>query len=147
MRSMRTDNPTARAWGYRESNAARDRQQFVSSPLNQQPIVNPPPPPVEDNSISAETTFEELLGSVREAGAILRARKHVAQRRALPKPVRAIRERTALSQSEFAHLIGVSVKTLQNWEQERRRPTGPAAALLSIIDHDPALAVKAIHRI
>ena len=61
--------------------------------------------------------------------------------------IRAIRERTSLSQSEFAQLIGVSVKTLQNWEQDRRRPTGPAAALLSIIEHDPALAVKAIHRV
>jgi putative transcriptional regulator len=60
--------------------------------------------------------------------------------------VRIIRERTSLSQSEFAQLIGVSVKTLQNWEQDRRRPTGPAAALLSIIEHDPALAVRAIHR-
>ena len=58
-----------------------------------------------------------------------------------------IRERTSLSQSEFAQLIGVSVKTLQNWEQDRRRPTGPAAALLRIIEHDPALAVKAIHRV
>jgi ribosome-binding protein aMBF1 (putative translation factor) len=54
--------------------------------------------------------------------------------------------RTSLSQSEFAQLIGVRVKTLQNWEQDCRRPTGPAAALLNIIDHDPALAVKAIHR-
>jgi transcriptional regulator with XRE-family HTH domain len=59
--------------------------------------------------------------------------------------VQVIRERTSLSQAEFAQLIGVSVKTLQNWEQERRRPTGPAAALLTIIDHDPALAVRAIH--
>ena len=45
--------------------------------------------------------------------------------------VGAIRERTSLSQSEFAHLIGVSVKTLQNWEQDRRRSTRPATALLS----------------
>jgi DNA-binding transcriptional regulator YiaG len=44
-------------------------------------------------------------------------------------------------------LIPVSVKTLQNWEQDRRRPTGPAAALLSIIEYDPALAVKSIHRL
>jgi len=61
--------------------------------------------------------------------------------------MRVIRERTSLSQSEFAQLIGVSVKTLQNWEQDRRSPTGPAAALLSIIEHDPVLAVKAIHRV
>jgi DNA-binding transcriptional regulator YiaG len=50
--------------------------------------------------------------------------------------VRTIRERTKLSQSEFAHLIGVSLKTLQNWEQDRRRPAGPAAALLKIIAHE-----------
>lgn len=92
--------------------------------------------------------FEELLGSVREAGTILRGQKQPSRRIVVPAPgVRIIRERTSLSQSEFAHLIGVSVKTLQNWEQHRRRPTGPAAALLSIIEHDPALAVKAIHRV
>ena len=92
--------------------------------------------------------FEELLGSVREAGAILRGAQKPARRTAVrASGVRVIRERTSLSQSEFAQLIGVSVKTLQNWEQDRRRPTGPAAALLSIIEHDPALAVKAIHRI
>jgi putative transcriptional regulator len=92
--------------------------------------------------------FEEPLGSVREAGAILRGRRKPSRRLAVsPSGVRVIRERTSLSQSEFAHLIGVSVKTLQNWEQDRRRPTGPAAALLSIIEHDPALAVKAIHRV
>jgi putative transcriptional regulator len=92
--------------------------------------------------------FEELLGSVREAGAILRGRKKPSRRIVMRSPgVRVIRERTSLSQSEFAQLIGVSVKTLQNWEQDRRRPTGSAAALLSIIAHNPALAVKAIHRV
>ena len=92
--------------------------------------------------------FEELLSSVREAGAILRDRNKPSRRTAIRRSsVRVVRERTSLSQSEFAHLIGVSVKTLQNWEQDRRRPTGPAAALLSIIEHDPTLAVKAIHRV
>jgi putative transcriptional regulator len=92
--------------------------------------------------------FEELLSSVREGGAILRGQRHASRRTVIrPSGVRVIRERTSLSQSEFAQLIGVSVKTLQNWEQDRRRPTGPAAALLSIIEHDPALAVKAIHRL
>jgi putative transcriptional regulator len=92
--------------------------------------------------------FEELLGSVREAGAILRGRQKASRRIVIrASGVRIIRERTSLSQSEFAQLIGVSVKTLQNWEQDRRRPTGPAAALLSIIEHDPAAAMKAIHRI
>jgi putative transcriptional regulator len=91
--------------------------------------------------------FKELLGSVREAGAILRGRKRPSRRIVVSSSgIRRIRERTKLSQSEFAHLMGVSVKTLQNWEQDRRRPTGPAAALLRIIAYDPQLAVKAIHR-
>ncbi len=94
-----------------------------------------------------EQMFEELLGSVREGGAILRGQKKPSRRIVIRSSgVRAIRERTSLSQSEFAHLIGVSVKTLQNWEQNRRRPTGPAAALLCIIAHQPLLALKAIHR-
>ena len=92
--------------------------------------------------------FEELLGSVREGGAILRGEKAASRRFAVQAAgVRAIREGTSLSQSEFAELIGVSVKTLQNWEQDRRRPTGPAAALLRIIAHEPRLAVEAIHRV
>jgi len=53
--------------------------------------------------------FEELLGSVREAGAILRGRKKPSRRIAISSSgVRAIRERTNLPQSEFARLIGVS---------------------------------------
>jgi putative transcriptional regulator len=91
--------------------------------------------------------FEELLGSIREGGAILRGQKKASRRIAINSAgVRAIRKRTDLLQSEFAQLIGVSVKTLQNWEQDRRHPTGPAAALLRIISHEPQLATKAIHR-
>jgi DNA-binding transcriptional regulator YiaG len=91
--------------------------------------------------------FEELLGSVREAGSILRRQNKPLRRTVLSSSgIRAIREGTNLSQSEFAGLIGVSIKTLQNWEQDRRRPTGPAAALLRIIAHEPRLAMKAIHR-
>ena len=91
--------------------------------------------------------FEELLDSVRESGAILRGEKQPARRFVVEADgIRAIRERTSMSQSEFAELIGVSVKTLQNWEQDRRRPTGPASALLKIIAAEPQLAVRAIHR-
>ena len=91
--------------------------------------------------------FEELLGSVREGGAILRGKKQPSRRFVIDSEgVRAIRERTDLSQSEFAALMGVSVKTLQNWEQQRRRPTGPAAALLRIIETEPRLALRAMQR-
>jgi hypothetical protein len=57
--------------------------------------------------------FEELLESVREGGAILRGRRKASRRFEVGSSgIRAIRERTSLSQSEFARLIGVSVKTL-----------------------------------
>jgi len=73
--------------------------------------------------------FRKLVASVREGGAILRGKKKASRRFSIDASgVRAIRERAELSQSEFAALIGVSVKTLQNWEQQRRKPTGPAAA-------------------
>ena len=91
--------------------------------------------------------FDELLESIREGGAIMRGERKPSRRFVVEAAgVRAIRERTSLSQSEFASLIGVSVKTLQNWEQDRRRPTGPAAALLRIIPQEPQVAIRAIHR-
>ncbi|MYI01745.1 MAG: transcriptional regulator, partial [Gammaproteobacteria bacterium] len=43
-------------------------------------------------------------------------------------------------------LIGVSKRTLENWEQGRRDPSGPAKALLRILDTDPEHAVRALHR-
>ena len=51
--------------------------------------------------------------------------------------VGAIREKTGLSQSRFALLLGVSVRTLQDWEQGRRAPSGAARTLLMIADRNP----------
>lgn len=56
--------------------------------------------------------------------------------RTLPS-VSSIREKTGLSQSRFAELLGVSVRTLQEWEQGRRAPSGAAKTLLMIADKDP----------
>ncbi len=52
------------------------------------------------------------------------------------------RNRVGMSQSEFAHLLGVSVRTLQDWEQGRREPSGAAKTLLRIASQNPD-AVKA----
>jgi putative transcriptional regulator len=52
-------------------------------------------------------------------------------------PIAEVRERVGLSQSEFAKLLGVSVRTLQEWEQGRRVPSGPARALLQIAHKNP----------
>ena len=56
----------------------------------------------------------------------------------LPVPdIRVIREAAQVSQSQFAKLIGVNLRTLQNWEQHRARPAGPARALLKIVASNP----------
>lgn len=52
-------------------------------------------------------------------------------------PVGAVRKGTGLSQSEFAELLGVSVRTLQEWEQGRRAPSGAARTLLRIVAKNP----------
>ncbi len=53
-------------------------------------------------------------------------------------PVREIRRKVGLSQSRFAVLLGVSVRTLQDWEQGRRAPSGAARTLLLIAHRNPA---------
>lgn len=59
-----------------------------------------------------------------------------------PAKIAAVRGGMALSQSAFASLMGVSVRTLQEWEQGRRKPTGPAAALLRVAAHHPDALVN-----
>lgn len=55
----------------------------------------------------------------------------------LPSNVKKIRDKMGLSQSAFAGLLGVSVRTLHEWEQGRRTPKGPAQALLRVADLHP----------
>jgi putative transcriptional regulator len=51
-----------------------------------------------------------------------------------------------LTQMEFAHLIHISERTLQNWEQSRRVPHGPALSLLMIIKNNPSAAIEALNK-
>ena len=92
--------------------------------------------------------FDELLDSVRDMGRHMRGEAVVVadvRVQEFPEPVvKAIRERTGLSQSRFAYLIGVKPKTLQKWEQRRVRPAGPARALHKIVEANPD-ALLAIH--
>ena len=57
-------------------------------------------------------------------------------------PVAETRARVGLSQSEFARLLGVSVRTLQEWEQGRRAPSGPARTLLAIAHKNPRVLLE-----
>ena len=89
--------------------------------------------------------FDELVTSLKEAKAIVQGEVIPARRFELKRiDVKAIREKTGLSQSQFAQLIQISTKTLQNWEQKRRLPTGPAAALLKIVSINPDLAIHTL---
>ena len=56
--------------------------------------------------------------------------------------VASVRERTGLSQSRFAKLLGVSVRTLQEWEQGRRAPSGAARTLLLIAQKNPRVLLE-----
>ncbi len=90
--------------------------------------------------------FDELLASVQEMDEIAQGKKAAARVTQFPEPeVKLIREKLGLSQTRFAVLIGVSKRTLENWEQGRRHPTGPAKALLRILDADPERAIRALH--
>lgn len=71
----------------------------------------------------------ELLQSVREMKA--------GQVQVVSSPVIEARKKTGLSQSQFAALIGVSVRTLQGWEQGRKQPSGAARTLLAIASTNP----------
>ncbi|QQD72744.1 helix-turn-helix domain-containing protein [Acidithiobacillus ferrivorans] len=92
-----------------------------------------------------EQSFNELLDSVTGMCRHMRGKETSGRATIIEDPdVKAIRETTRLSQSRFALMIGVKVKTLQNWEQKRVRPTGPARALMQIVAADPQVAIRAL---
>ena len=85
----------------------------------------------------------ELLQSIREMKA---GKGQVVGRIEVP-PVAMARMKSGLSQSEFAGLLGVSVRTLQDWEQGRRQPSGAARTLITIAEQQPKVlrqVVKAL---
>ncbi len=89
--------------------------------------------------------FDELVESIQEAGRI---------RKSLLKPSRVfeyhsidakrIPEKLKVSQSQFAMMIGVSTSTLQNREQGRREPVGPAKALLKVVEKNPRAVIETL---
>lgn len=82
----------------------------------------------------------EILEGIREVKAYKAGEKalrtHTLKEPAAPQVIRA---KLHLSQSAFAGLMGVSLRTVQDWEQGRRKPSGPAAALLRIAEQQSSL--------
>lgn len=93
-----------------------------------------------------EDDFSALIASIKEAGEIRRGLRKPSRVTKVGVPdVQQIRGGLGLSQSEFALMIGVSARTVQNWEQKRREPEGPARALLMITARNPKLVLEALH--
>lgn len=91
--------------------------------------------------------FEQLLGSIREGGEILRKGVKPSRSFVIEDPdVADIREQYGLSQEKFASLLGISTRTLQNWEQGRRRPQGPARVLLRVAAAHPRAVLDTVRK-
>ena len=90
--------------------------------------------------------FANLLLGVKQLGAVLRGElRPVCDYRYRPGTVKKIRAKLKLSQTEFAHVIGVPPGTLRNWEQGIRTPKGPARALLTVAAKHPEAVLDALH--
>ncbi len=92
-----------------------------------------------------EQDFKNLIKSVRQAGRIRRGQMKASRVHSFrPVDIKSIRSKLGKSQSEFALMIGVSTATLQNWEQGRRVPDGPARALLKVAAERPEVVAEAL---
>lgn len=90
--------------------------------------------------------FSKLVASIEEAGEIKAGRKRPSRKYEVKPPdIKMVREKLQVTQREFATMIGVSTRTLQNWEQGRRKPEGPANALLKVAAKNPKAVLEALH--
>ena len=92
------------------------------------------------------TAGQRMIQSARQALAFAEGGKSHACQVHVPDDidVKAIREKIALSQSEFAKLFGLSKRTLQHWEHRRRVPSGPARAFLTVIARESEAVRRAL---
>jgi len=89
---------------------------------------------------------DKILGSIREARAILRGESAGDLVIHVPAEfdVKALRRKLGMSQSRFAASFGFGLAAVQSWEQGRRRPEGPARVLLKVIEHEPEAVRRAL---
>jgi len=87
--------------------------------------------------------FDELLASTKEAKEILSKKIAPSRTFYIEEPnAKEIRSKFDLTQNEFAKLLNISVATLRNWEQGRRRPEGPARVLLNVANTHPNILMN-----
>ena len=93
-----------------------------------------------------DALFNDLVTSIREGGAIPRGEIAPSRTSVIDAPdVKQLRASYRLSQNEFATMLGISAKTLRNWEQGRRKPEGPARVLLQVAAKYPQSVWDAVH--
>ena len=89
--------------------------------------------------------FDELLESVTQGGKILRGKMKPSRKFEIADPnAKEIRFTFGLSQEKFALLLGISVATLRNWEQGRRKPEGAARVLLCVAAKHPEAVLDTV---
>ncbi len=95
----------------------------------------------------AEKAFESIMGGLEEALEYSRGNKtRSSEHRVKVEDIdlKALREKLNITQRQFAELFAVSLSTIRNWEQGRRRPEGPARVLIKIISKDPQAVLNAL---
>ncbi|HAB52291.1 MAG: transcriptional regulator [Ignavibacteria bacterium RIFOXYB2_FULL_35_12] len=91
--------------------------------------------------------FDELKTSIKQGGKILKGKNKPSREFDFENPdPKQIREGLGLSQNRFASLLGISTSTLQNWEQGRRKPDGPAKVLLNVALRYPDAVLNTVYR-
>jgi putative transcriptional regulator len=89
--------------------------------------------------------FSELVASIKEGGSILRGDTPPARIFQIqPLDIKQIRDKYSLTQEQFAAMLGISVRTLRNWEQGRRAPEGPARVLLQVAARHPEAVLDTV---
>ena len=89
--------------------------------------------------------FNLLIESIREGSKILNNVVEPSRKYEITNnEIKELRLKFNLTQDKFAQFLGISVGTLKNWEQGRRKPTGPANRLLSIVGQHPDLLTQSL---
>ncbi len=93
--------------------------------------------------MNSQDVGQEILDGIKEIKRFKAGKGNALVTRQLmdPSSAKEIREKLALSQDAFASLMGVSARTIQDWEQGRREPQGPAKSLLRVAEQHPEVFV------
>jgi putative transcriptional regulator len=98
----------------------------------------------------SKAAFDAIKAGLTDAVAYAKGDKSRGRAHRVELPgvdVGAVRTKLGMTQAEFARTFRVSVATVQNWEQHRRKPEGPALVLLNVILREPRIVVRALESI